>query len=262
MLCGLFTAIKRICFCHWLFAILMTIFTVFFIFLGIALIAISVVASDQLNEACSSANSDGDFQKALSELYTRSDSFYCADAQCVCYVGLYNGHGKNVAFVTVAETSTSVTNVQGCSGSLEAAYADYGIDFSDINEIIEYLDLFGKVEKEYSCSGICTQQSIYYFSDSSQGAPEKSCKEPIDEELLKGEILPMGIGYTIIGALLFIVFFIQYGLCCRKDKEEGNYRSSKGRTNESNGRTNNYAQNNQNLSTQRPIKKDNNPYLQ
>lgn len=146
----------------------MFLFTVFFLVIGITLIAIAIVSSDQLDEACSSTNSDGDFQKALRELYSRADAFYCTQADCTWYVGTYTP-GPSRTAITPTNTTTSVDNVQGCQARLTAAYADYGVDFSDINDIIEYLDYFGDVEKEYKCSGICTKQDIYYFSVASAG---------------------------------------------------------------------------------------------
>ncbi|CAI2365886.1 unnamed protein product [Moneuplotes crassus] len=228
MACAMCTSVKRICFFHYLFAILLTIITLFFIVLGIVLMIIGIGLSDQLEELCSSNNSDSDFQQAMNELYSRSDSFYCT-VQCPCYIGsTFYYTGKTVATLNPSDN----TNVQDCKAYIEAAYADYNIDFSDLEEIIEYLDYFGEIEKEYKCSGICTLQKVYYFGDSSRGEPPKACKDPINDELLKGEILGMGIGYLVIGVVLFVVLFVQYGLCCREDpdkrsKREGHYDESR-----------------------------------
>lgn len=60
-------------------------------------------------------------------------------------------HGKTNASTT---DSSLNTNVQDCKAQIEAAYANYGVSFNSINDIIAYLDLFGKIESEYSCSGI------------------------------------------------------------------------------------------------------------
>ncbi len=128
--------------------------------------AIGIGLSDQLEELCSSNNTDGEFQQALNELYSRSDSFYC-NTNCGCYVG-------PTVYVTGKINSSHIdttlnTNVQDCRTFLEAAYAGYNIDFDDIDDIIKYLDLFGEIEKEYECSGICTTQTVYYFGDASKG---------------------------------------------------------------------------------------------
>lgn len=166
MCCGFCTAMKRICFFHYLFAIMITIFTLFFLVLGILLISIAVISSNKLDELCSSVNSNSDIQKAMKELYLRADTFYCA-ASWGCYIGPVNWvNGKTNASTT---DSSLNTNVQGCKAQIEAAYANYGVSFNDINDIITYLDLFGKIESEYSCSGIWIKQTVYYFSDSSKG---------------------------------------------------------------------------------------------
>lgn len=102
-----------------------------------------------------------------------------------------------------------------------AAFADFNVDFSDLTEAIEYFDYFGEIEEKYSCSGICTVQKKYYFYDASKGFPPKRCKDSIKDKYLLGEVLGYGIGYTVSGGILFLVWFIQYGLCCRKKNRPG-----------------------------------------
>lgn len=165
MCCGFCTSAKRICFFHYVFAILLTLFTIFFLFLGITLMAIGIVFSDQLEELCDSNNQDSDFQSALSELYSRCDSFYCT-SDCPCYIGsTFFFTGRTHATTNSGDN----TNVQACRQFIEQAYSGYSIDFSDLDDIITYLNFFGEIEKEYSCSGICVQQSVYYFGDASLG---------------------------------------------------------------------------------------------
>uniref|UniRef100_A0A7S3JFY2 Tetraspanin family protein n=1 Tax=Euplotes harpa TaxID=151035 RepID=A0A7S3JFY2_9SPIT len=183
-------------------------------------------AADEFDKVCSSNNADNDFQKAVNELYTRADSFYCASLGCVCYA-TYVATGDRVYVTSPIKTSSTVVQVQECSTYLQNAYKNYGIDFSDINQIITYLNYFGEIESAYSCSGICTKKGIYYFSDCSTKQPTKKCQSAITEDILKGEIVPMGIGFFIIGFVMFVVFSIQYGLCCRKShSSEDKYNES------------------------------------
>lgn len=196
---------------------------IFFLALGIALIAIAVVFADQLDELCSDSNSDSSFQTSLAELYSRSDSFYCVAVNgCICYTGpTYIPSDKPLGSTnTDTGAANIVTKVQECTVYLEAAYADYDVDFDDIDAIIRYLDLFGDLEKEFSCSGICTIQSVYYFSDSSQGQPTQKCQDPMRDEVLLSDVLGMGIGYVVTGVVILFVWFIQFGLCCREETDD------------------------------------------
>jgi hypothetical protein len=218
---GMCVSVKRWCCPHWLFATTISFFMIFFLTLGIALIAIAVVFADQLDELCSSTGADSNFQVALAELYTRSDTFYCVTTNgCLCYTGATYNPADKAGSTNIDGASGTVTKVQECTVYLEAAYADYNVDFDDIGDIITYLDLFGDLESEFDCSGICTIQSVYYFSDSSKGAPTQKCQDPMRDNVLLSDVLGMGIAYVVTAFVILFVWFIQYGLCCREEEED------------------------------------------
>ena len=217
MLFGMWISLYRLCWCHWLFAILMCLFTLFFLVLGAGLIAAGKLAANYLDELWSSGNSSNTIQKSLSELYSKADSIYCvASNGCTWYATYVAPTSPRTYVMTAISSSSTVTSVQGCKSYLQTAYKDYGISFSDIDAIIKYLNYFGEIEKGYTCSGVWTMMPIYYFSDCSTTKPSKKCQDSIRDDILLGEVVPMGIGFLIIGCILFLVWFIQYGLCCRK----------------------------------------------
>jgi hypothetical protein len=215
MCCGIGTAIKRLCFCHWLFATLIIFSTIFFVALGIAIMMISEQTKSDLTEQCNSSNSDSDFQKAVENLYSSADTFYCiaTPTGCPCQVSHVVTGGDRTYITSPIETPFTVTNVQECRDFLQENYGEYVVDFDSTDEIVEYLDLFGKIEDSYSCSGICTIKPVYYFSDSTDGEPEKKCEDSIKNDVLDGIILPIGICYFIIGMMVLVVAIIQFGLC-------------------------------------------------
>lgn len=185
------------------------------------MIVASYEVADIMDTMCTDSSSSSDIAKSLKSLYTECDTFYCVAPPngCTCYVQLPVPTDGG-SYSTVSTTST-VTNAQGCSDYLQTAFADYDIDFSDLNEIITYLDYFGEIEESYSCAGICTIRSKYYFYNSVVGYPTKSCLSSIKEELVEGEIRNFGIGYTVTAGVLFIIWFVQWGLCCRKKPKPG-----------------------------------------
>lgn len=58
-----------------------------------------------------------------------------------------------------------------CPDYIESAFKKYGVDLGTKEKYISYFDHFGKMEKDYSCSGICDREKLYYFSDINNGEP-------------------------------------------------------------------------------------------
>jgi hypothetical protein len=217
-LCGSCVSYKRKCPVHWIFAAFLTICTLVLLVVGILTIVATTIIASAMDDACA-ADSDSSISESFRELYSSADTFYCvASNGCVCYSTLHVGPG-----FSATNTSSTVTNAQGCTSFLETAYADYGIDFDGEGGISEYLGYFGDIEKDFKCSGMCDLKPKYYFSDINNGIPVKVCLDSIKNDLILGEVQGYGIGYTIAGAVLFMIWFVQYGLCCRKnpDAEKG-----------------------------------------
>jgi hypothetical protein len=213
-LCGSCVAYKRKCPVHWIFAIFLTLCCLTLLVVGIIIIAATTVIASAMEDTCDPTSSST-VSDAFTELYTNADTFYCVAVNgCECYSTSIVG----VGYTTVNSTAT-VTNAQGCTAYLETAYADYGIDFDGEGGISEYLGYFGDIESDFKCSGMCTLRTKYYFSDINNGTPEKVCLESIKDDLILGEVQGYGIGYTISGVLLFMIWFVQYGLCCRKNPD-------------------------------------------
>jgi len=73
------------------------------------------------------------------------------------------------------------------------------------------------VEKEYSCSGLCSALPFYLFTDVAKGPPDEACLEYItfDEFERKRDI--NGQVLFICGAFSFFGFFFQFGFCGRRE---------------------------------------------
>lgn len=207
---------KRFCLVHCCFSFIVTLAFILFLFAGILLIVLTTAIADEMDTACD-PTSNGDVVEAFRELYSTANTIYCVNSAtgCECYSNGTNPSATGVGYTAVNSSST-VVNVQSCSDHLEQAYANYGIDFDSTSELAEYLGHFGNIEKEFSCSGICTLQNRYYFSDINNGVPSKTCFDVIKDDLILGDVRGYGIGYTVAGVVLFVIWFIQYGLCCRK----------------------------------------------
>lgn len=79
------------------------------------------------------------------------------------------------------------------------------------------MDKVGEVEKKFKCSGICSQQSIYYFSDVNMGAPEKRCLEALSGEVLFDSTGKYGAAFLIIWFFLLLGWCAHWGVYrCKK----------------------------------------------
>jgi hypothetical protein len=206
---------KRIIPIHFMFAIILTACSVILLTFGITLENIVTEITYQVDIACQDgASSIGGISQSLNELYTSADSFYCvASNGCTWYSTTMVGAGY-----TSANSSTAIINVQGCTEYLEDAYADYGVKFDNVAALQEYLDYFGEIESQSNCSGICVLQTKYYFSDINAGVPETKCFGSISETITSAEVKNYEICYIISGVVWFMVWFVQFGLCCRKNQ--------------------------------------------
>ena len=221
MLCGFCIVWKRFCCIQFLYILTITFAVLFFVAVGIVLIVVADVFKSGLEDSCSGGS--GSIAEAFNELYSTSDNIYCKTntTGCTCEP-LAAGHVIDPTSPRTSYITTGgISNVQGCSAQLRTTFESYGVEFSGTSEIVEYLDLFGDIEKEYKCSGICTKQGVYYFYDIAGGNPETECTEKIKSELIEGVIAATGITYVVTGCFIAVIWFIQYGLCCRKKQQPG-----------------------------------------
>lgn len=210
-------------------AITMTAYTILFLFIGILILVIEKIFYDEMDKICNGTSSVSSIKDAFSKLYTSADTIYCvnsASTGCLCYtkLAIAGTYGTKTYYTSQTSTLsgyTVVTKVQSCTSYLSNAYASYGISFDDINALSEYLDYFGEIESSYSCSGFCSALPVFYFSDSYTTVPTKACKDSIKDDMLEGEVKKYGGYFTAIGCVMFLIWFVQYGLCCRKKDSSG-----------------------------------------
>lgn len=109
----------------------------------------------------------------------------------------------------IKTTPGVVMNTQMCQAKLETAFKNYTVDFESVKDIVTFLNYFGQFEREYECSGVCDKKPVYYFSDSGLGEPPRKCQEPITDDVLLEQVLPMGIGFFIVGLIVAIICTVQ-----------------------------------------------------
>lgn len=133
-------------------------------------------------------------------------SYYslCSE-ECPCYL-------KNTSHLEKEDPKRwSTANITNSSGATNI----YACNRSKINaDVKKHIDDYGAVmqflEKEFKCSGICSNETFYVYWDINAGFPEKSCIVNIMDEL-KWYADTIGIILLSLGGLMVInVIFV----CC------------------------------------------------
>ena len=119
-------------------------------------------------------------------------------------------------------TNPTVKNTQSCTTYLSSAFSSYSaVTFSDVSDIQSYLGHFGDLEEALNCAGMCTKLPVYYFSDSNSGEPANACIDKIKTDIIDVQIVGCGMFFIALAALMFLLIFVQYGLCCRRKVKPG-----------------------------------------
>lgn len=82
----------------------------------------------------------------------------------------------------------------------------------------KFMDFMGKLEVDNKCSGICTKEPIYYFSDINNGVPTTQCAEKIKSTYMIGKLKNFGIGLIIMALLLCLPWCLHFALYCLPGK--------------------------------------------
>ena len=203
--------------CRFLYALAITFVVLYFIAIGILLMATGGALEDGIDEACDGKTSS--LAKTFRELYSSADSIYwvpAANSGCECEMP---SHVISTNYFRSNYTTTAsggITKVQECTQYLVSAYDGYEIDLDTVDDVTKLLDLYGEIEKEYKCSGIWYQQAVYYFYSITAGEPTIQCTNKLKEDQFRDIIGGSGLVYLITGLVLLGIWIIQYGLWCRK----------------------------------------------
>ena len=101
---------------------------------------------------------------------------------------------------TVNVTSCGVTATQYQNGFFSAKYQSY-------------IPLLTWIENQFSCSGLCTPQKIFMFSDVNQGLPSGACYQQVND-WAQENFQNYGIISIILGVFQIIIILFSSTLCC------------------------------------------------
>ena len=117
-----------------------------------------------MNNLCNSGRAAGFFGELQKAYPPNLSSFFCSGS-CPCKASRAN-------FPPTAEYATADFRAVGASMVTQCPNSPYTT--SAVKKAI--FGFLGMLEEEFRCSGICTFEKWYYFSDVNRGAPLYQCK--------------------------------------------------------------------------------------
>eukprot|EP00826_Nyctotherus_ovalis_P003412 TRINITY_DN10696_c0_g1_i2.p1 TRINITY_DN10696_c0_g1~~TRINITY_DN10696_c0_g1_i2.p1 ORF type:complete len:279 (-),score=50.28 TRINITY_DN10696_c0_g1_i2:185-1021(-) len=142
---------------------------------------------DDVNAICAN-NNKNTFINDLNNVYRNNVAAFCT-AACPCKADANKFTGA--AYATMVRNANGATVIANCPNNPVSGVK---------NSLLSFL---GWLEEKKDCSGICTQQPYYYFSDVNRGVPGKACKDPLLDYLDKWYI-----GAYVVTIIAGVVTFL------------------------------------------------------
>ncbi|KAL4479898.1 hypothetical protein ABPG74_020414 [Tetrahymena malaccensis] len=157
-----------------------------------------------------------DFLIYSRKVYEKAQTVFCQKS-CMCQVKQSYLNPNTISAWNWSET-------QGKVKSQDCPTFSQSIDFtipSDLGNLSDLTSLLGYVESSFNCSGFCSKQPIYYFSNSYKGQPTKDCKVEL-LNFLDTSLVTLANGGLAVLIISIIGCVCSCSLICHKHKREGN----------------------------------------
>ncbi|KAL4506902.1 hypothetical protein ABPG72_001323 [Tetrahymena utriculariae] len=177
--------------------------------ISLAILVISIVMTDYIQDYKNDTNcTQKSLLKDLKKLNYQSYQMLC-QISCKCN---YTGQNPLLHNIFNYSSSSGVVRAQDCQEFSN-------IDISDLNS---YSDLLRSVEDTFSCSGFCSKNQYYVFSNVNNGFPNKDCKTEVID-FIDTNNTRIIIASAIITFFFLMSFILVICLCCKKPKGENFY---------------------------------------
>ncbi|CDW85397.1 tetraspanin family protein [Stylonychia lemnae] len=234
---------KKCCLC--LYSGCATVGVLIFLALGIVFIILGAASQKLVDDFCDGKKDD---YKGLNSIYdsiveidnkmtTYTAKYYCT-SDCPCPLGTYftdkynetlmNQYNRTFTSKPIYQPllQSSAANVKYTFWDCYTSIKDLS-KYSNVEKISDGLEsLFRTLESDFSCNGICKAGPFMYFRNITSGPPGKNCLTGI-KDTFKEKPLAIGIILLVSFALTFVALFATYGLCCRRNKDEDNFKHGK-----------------------------------
>jgi hypothetical protein len=69
------------------------------------------------------------------------------------------------------------------------------------------MPVFADLEKTYSCSGLCTKNKYYVYSDVNKGPPLNTCEAGL-KDYITSNFYNYGVGFSVMSVWFFVCWFV------------------------------------------------------
>eukprot|EP00824_Muranothrix_gubernata_P019355 TRINITY_DN389_c0_g1_i2.p1 TRINITY_DN389_c0_g1~~TRINITY_DN389_c0_g1_i2.p1 ORF type:complete len:304 (+),score=23.62 TRINITY_DN389_c0_g1_i2:27-938(+) len=204
---GAKTLSKKALFIYILFMLLLT---AGFVFVFYYLYNNRTTYTDDIDAICEeNAEGQKDWVVALKESYPDNMYTYFCSATCPC-------KADKTEFTQADQTSTIYPDMKTDSVNGKTTLPDcdsYKQLYSNDPPDDKYIALMGVLEEEFNCSGFCSKEPFYYFSDVSRGVPEKGCQESL-KDFIQQKFMIIFVVSLLLAVFCFSVLLSSCALCC------------------------------------------------
>ncbi|KAL4502389.1 hypothetical protein ABPG72_011976 [Tetrahymena utriculariae] len=209
-LLGILAFWKKIKCFQFLFILFNTLFLIIFAAVLAALIYSQPFLNNLKNQNCQDISELQEAESLFSQKLYPAFCKYTTTTVCPCYV-------TDKSKWSSVDTSKIVFQLLPSSNDVKAVTECQYVS-SYINGSQTEIDLLKAVEEQFNCTGICTTDVVYYFSDINRGPPSSSdgCFKPLKDLLLK---IIGGVFIFVVISTVFSFLNVLFGFvncCCAK----------------------------------------------
>ncbi|KAL4460981.1 hypothetical protein ABPG74_016453 [Tetrahymena malaccensis] len=182
-----------------------------FLLISIAILVLSIIVAVNLPDYKNDTNCT---QKSLLvDLKTLNNQSYQALCQNSCQCNF-----KGSSIQALQQDIINYSNAQGALRVQDCqVFKNFGLSNQNSNS-----DLLRAIEDTFDCSGFCSINTYYVFSNVNNGIPNKDCKVEL-LNFVDNNNKKVIIAAAVITFVLFLTFILSICLCVKKPKGENFY---------------------------------------
>lgn len=194
------------------------VFLFLFILMAILDIILTKVISKNMmdEEKCKTSK----WTEAANKYYLQGQNLFCRAGGCQCYIPDITVYPVNslLGWNVQSLDSNGPIRVQQCGGFAAAT-----------ESVQDYLELAEFIENQFKCSGFCSRNLVYVFSDTKRGKPENSdsCAKIIGDKLDTYGVLYFILCLVVAILILINIVIVNKMLRKTSDHQSGKAQNSK-----------------------------------
>ncbi|EAS06512.1 tetraspanin family protein (macronuclear) [Tetrahymena thermophila SB210] len=178
-----------------------------FLLIPIAILVISILISTNMDSYKNDTNcTQYDLFSQLAELNTKSYQTLCQSG-CQCDFEGTQLEAQQLGITNFVNSESGPIRVQECK-----AYDLFDLDHQDSNS-----DILQAMEETFGCSGFCSKNNYFVFSNINEGIPNGDCKVEVLDFIEDNNVKTI-VASSIVTFFMVLCFIFSVFWCCMQSK--------------------------------------------